>query len=224
MDLRLTEEEQRLQETVRRLAQETLAPRAAQLDQSYAFPRDGLRSLAEIGLLGMLVPPPLGGGASSLAFAIAAEEIARACPSTALVFVTHAAACIGALVGGSDGFKGRLLSAMARGEKLAAIAATEANSGANPLAVEASARRDGDHYVVNGAKVFITAGSEADLYLTLVRTSPQPGPMSLSAIIVEKGSPGLSFGRVDRRMGLHGVSSCEVVYDNCRIPADNLLG
>src|SRR3990172_853960 len=225
MDFNLNSDQQMLRQTLRQIAQKELAPRAANIDRTSAFPAEGLAKLAASGVLGLTLPAAVGGGGgNSVSFALATEEIARACASTALIFVTHAAAGLGVLVGGQDALKRKYLPALARGEKLGAFAATEAGSGANPLAIQASARKKDGRYVVNGSKVFITSGGEADLYLTVVRTSDAPGPAGLSLLAVEKDSPGLSMGRKDDRMGLNGSSPREIVFQDCAVPVENLLG
>ncbi|MBI2305082.1 MAG: acyl-CoA dehydrogenase family protein [Chloroflexi bacterium] len=225
MDFNLTEEQALIKKTAGDIARDVLAPRAAELDRSYSFPRYGLDKLAETGMMGMVIPPPLGGaGTDTLSFLLATEELAKACPSTALVFVTHVAASLGILVGGKEDTKRKLLPQLARGEKLAAFAATETGSGSNPLAVTTTARTQSEHYAINGSKVFITSGGEADAYVVLARTSDAPGPAGLSALLVEKGTPGFTFGRRDERMGLNGTSSRELFFDNCLVPRENLLG
>ena len=225
MDFNLNSDQQMLRQTLRQIAQKELAPRAANIDRTSAFPAEGLAKLAASGVLGLTLPAAVGGGgANSVSFVLAVEEVAKACASTALVFVTHAVASLGVLIGGQEPLKRRYLPALARGEKLAAFAATEAGSGANPVAIQTSARKQDDRYVVNGSKVFITSGGEADLYLTVVRTSDAPGPAGLSLLAVEKDSPGLSMGRKDDRMGLNGSSPREIVFQDCAVPVENLLG
>lgn len=225
MDFTLTSEQQMLRQTVREIAQRELASRAAEIDRTASFPREGLQKLAEAGMWGVLLPPAVGGGGgNSLSFVLATEEIAKACASTALVFVTHVIASFGVLIGGQNLVKQKHLPALARGEKLASFAATESGSGANPLGIQTSARAQDTIYVVNGAKVFITSGGEADLYLTVGRTSNAPGFMGLSLLAIEKGSPGFSFGRQDIRMGLNGSSPRELLFADCQVPKENLLG
>lgn len=219
-------EQKQVQQLARDIARAELAPRAADVDKNYTFPREGLQHLARAGLMGLVVPPPMGGsGGDSVSYVSAVEEIARGCANTALILVTHLAACMGVLVGGKDEVKRPYLPAMARGEKLGAFAATESGCGANVFAVQTSARRrDDDTYLVQGSKVFITSGGEADVYLVVVRTSPAPGPAGLSLLLVDKGTPGLAVGRKDQRLGINGTSSSELFFENCPVPAENLLG
>ncbi|MBI4331523.1 MAG: acyl-CoA dehydrogenase family protein [Chloroflexi bacterium] len=223
--MELTVEQKQIQATAREIARKELAPRAEALDREFGFPREGLRGLAGAGMMGMTLPAALGGaGLDTVSFVAAVEELARACASTALVYVTHAVACSGILVGGKGSAKGQYLPAMARGEKLGAFAATEAGCGANVFAATTSAKRQGEHYLVSGSKVFTTSAGEADVYVTAVRTSPAPGPAGLSLVVVDKGAAGLSFGRKDRRLGFNGTSSGEVFLDACAVPEANLLG
>lgn len=225
MDLSLTPEQKLIQQTANRLATEVLAVRAAELDSTCGFPTENLRKLAEAGLLGMLIPPAFGGGGGdALSFVLATEELAKACASTALVYVTHIATAFGILIGGTPEQKAKYLPAMANGDKLGALAVTEPNSGANSLAVEASAEPQAEYYLLNGTKIFITNAGEAALNVVLARTDKTKGPQGLSLFIVDKELPGVSFGKGDVRMGFNGVSSRELVFQDCRVPRGELLG
>ena len=225
MDLSLTSEQKMIQQTASRLAAEVLAPRAAELDASCGFPRQGLQKLAEAGLMGLLIPPALGGGGGdALSFVLATEELAKACGSTALCYVTQIASAFTILVGGSPEQKARYLPAMCSGEKLGLLAATEPNSGSNSMVMEAFAERQGDQYVLNGSKNFITNAGEAAVNLIVVRTNKAPGPQSLSLFAVDRGTPGFTIGKKDARMGFNGVSSGEIIFQDCKVPAENLIG
>ncbi|MBI2918538.1 MAG: acyl-CoA dehydrogenase family protein [Chloroflexi bacterium] len=225
MNFVLTSEQKMLLQTVRDIARRELAPRAAQIDREARFPRDGIQELARAGVMGLMLPPAIGGGGGdSQSFVLATEEIAKACASTALVFVTHAVASLGILIGGQDPLKRKYLPLLAKGEAIAAFAATEPESGGNPAAIQSSAKKHDGYYTVNGSKVFITSGGEADLYLTVVRTGDGPGPMGLSCLAIDKNATGLSMGRKDERMGLNGSSPRELVFEDCRVPQENLVG
>jgi len=153
------------------------------------------------------------------------EEIAKACPSTAEILGCHLDASCAIVAGGSEDVKARYLSSLASGEKLGAFAASEPGSGGNPFNVETSARAEGEHYLVNGSKVFITSGEEADVYAVVVKTNPQqPGPFGQSYLLMEKGSPGFSLGSGYQRMGFRGTSPRELIFEDCRVPKANLLG
>ncbi|MBI2863861.1 MAG: acyl-CoA dehydrogenase family protein [Chloroflexi bacterium] len=225
MDLSLSAEQKLIQETAGRIAAEVLAPRAAELDNTYSFPTENLKKLAEAGMLGMLIPPPFGrGGASTLSFTLATEELAKACGSTALSFVTHVSAAQGILIAGTSEQRAKYLPALAKGEKLGAFAVTEPNSGANPMALEAFAESRPDHYLLNGSKAFITNAGEAAVNLVMAKTDRAPGPQSLSLFIVDSDLPGVSFGKTVRRMGFNGVSCREIIFQDVKVPRENLLG
>jgi len=212
-------------ETVSKIAKQELAPRAAEVDRTGNYPRDGLRKLAEAGFLGMTVPEAMGGGgADSLSFVMATEAIAKGCPSTASAFVAHAFVAGALAAAGSDEQKSRFLPAMTAGYRLGAFAGTETVSGANPFAIATKAVSDGDDFVVNGTKAFITSSEEAEVYLVLLRTDQARSPADISALIMEKGTPGFSFGRKEDHMGLRGSSDGELIFQDCRVPRANLLG
>ena len=223
--MNFTDEQKIIQETVRKIAQQELAPRSAEVDRDQTFPADGLQQLAKAGFLGMAVPEALGGGGTdTLSFVLAVEAIAQGCASTALLFLTHSIVSRALSTAGSDEQKSRFLPAMIRGERLGALAATEPDAGSNPLAIATEAKAEGDDFVVNGTKVFITAAEEAEVYLVVLRTGQAKTPVDLSALIIEKGTPGFSFGKKDEGMGLRGISGGELVFEDCRVPRVNLLG
>jgi len=223
--MNLTNEQKMIQETAHKIAQQELAPKAAQVDRDLTFPADGLQQLAETGFLGMTIPEALGGGgADTLSFVLTVEAIAQGCASTALLFLTHGLAARALAAAGSDEQKSRLLPAMIRGERLEALAATEPDAGSNPLAIALKTKADGDDFVVNGSKVFVTAAEEAELYLVVLRTDQAKAPIDFSALVIEKGTPGFSFGKKDEGMGLRGISWGELVFEDCRVPRVNLLG
>lgn len=225
MDFNLTSEQKIIQQTVNKIAQQYLAPRAAEIDRTYTFPWDGIRKLAESDIMGMIIPSEYGGvGADNLSFVLATEEIAKACASTALITVSHTAVCKGILIAGNDAQKKKFLPLLARGEKIGAFAVHEANCGSNAMAIETKALASGNDYTVNGSKIFITNAQEAEIYLVLVRTDPAKGPQGISMLIIEKDTPGFYFGNKDERMGFNGVSSRELVFQDCRVPKENLLG
>lgn len=225
MDFNLTENQQLVKDMVRKIAEKELSPKAAQVDKNYSFPRDGIIKLAKADLMGLPVPPEFEGmGADTLSFVLAVEEIAKACASTALIMITHAAVCKGILIADNDHQKKKFLPQLATGERLGAFAVHEANCGSNAGAIETKAIKSDDVYIVNGSKIFITNAKEAEVYLVLVRTDPAKGPQGISMLIIEKGTPGFSFGKIDERMGFNGVSSRELSFQDCRVPKENLLG
>ena len=221
----LTDEQKMIHETVSTLAARELAPRAAEIDRDGRFPREGLQKLAADGLFGMAVPPSMGGtGTDTVSFVVATEAVSKVCASTALCFVTQREMARAVALAGSDEQKGRLLPALISGEKLAAIAVTEASSGSNTAAISTHAKSDGDDFLINGSKIMITGAGEADVYLTVLRTDQSREPMDLTAILVEKDAPGFSHGTHEDFMGMRGASNGELVYDSCRVPKTCLLG
>ncbi len=226
MDLSLSAEQLQIQSLARDIAQKELATKAAELDRTSAFPREGLKKLAEVGLMGMGIPRDFGGCKSdTLSSILALEELAKGCASTAEILACHLEASGALVIGGRDETKSRYLSALASGQKLAAYAYSEPGSGCNLFNVETSARADGDHYMVNGTKVFVTSGGEADLYVVVVRTNPdQLGPFGQSILLIENGTPGFSIGTDYDRMGFRGTSPRELIFEDCRVPSANLLG
>ncbi len=223
--MNLSDEQKMIKETASKIAQQELAPRAANVDREQIFPRDGLQKLAEAGFLGITVPEALGGeGSDTLSFVLVAEAIAKACASTALVFTTHSVVARALVVASSDEQKRRVLPELVAGKKMAAFAATEPASGSNPFAIATKAGSDGDDFIVNGTKVFITGAEEADVYLVILRTDQAKGPADLSALIIEKGTPGFSFGKKEDSMGLRGASDGELIFQDCKVNKTNLLG
>ncbi len=226
MDLSFSTEQLQIQTLARELAQKELAPKAAEIDRSSLFPRDSLKKLAESGLMGMGIPPDFGGSKSdTVSYLLAVEELAKTSASTAIILTAHVEASSAIVAGGSEDTQKHYLSSLASGDKLGALAATEPGCGSNVFSVETSARADGDHYMVNGTKAFVTNGEEADVHVTVVRTNPeQLGPMGQSLLLIEKGSPGFSFGTKYERMGFRGTSSQELIFEDCPVPKANLLG
>ncbi|MDP2662232.1 MAG: acyl-CoA dehydrogenase family protein [Dehalococcoidia bacterium] len=225
MDFNLTPEQALIRQTAMDITQKELAPRAAALDAGKGYPREGLKKLAEAGLLGMTVPPAFGGGgADTLSQVLVTEAVARGCANTALVLLTHSAVALAVTAFGSAGQKEKLLPKLAKGELLGALAATEPDAGSNAMATQTSVQMKDSAYRINGTKSFITGSSESDLYMTLTTTDSSKGSGGLTYLLVEKGAPGLTFGRRDEGLGLNGSSRGEIVFQDCSISQDNLLG
>ncbi|OFX17367.1 MAG: hypothetical protein A2Z18_04800 [Armatimonadetes bacterium RBG_16_58_9] len=214
-----------VREPARRVGQERIAPGALERDQSRTFPWDGIRALAEAGLLEVGISESCGGvGGGRSEFVSIAEEIGRVCASTALVYVTSAIAAKAIEIASSEAVKKKWLPELMAGRSVGAFAVHEPDSGCNSAAITTRARRDGDHYVVNGSKFFITSAQEADVYVVLTRPDPLESPTQMTALLIEKDAPGLSFGRPEDKMGLTSTSSREMFFSDCRVTADNLLG
>jgi alkylation response protein AidB-like acyl-CoA dehydrogenase len=225
MNMNFTAVQKMIMNTASKVSCENLEPIAKDMDRELKFPREGLNRLAEKEFMGLCVPEALGGaGADTLSFVLATEAIAKGCPSTALIYLTHSVAARAVVVGGTDELKEKLLPGMISGEKLGAFASTEPNSGANPFAVSTNAKTDGDEFIVNGSKTFITSAKEADAYVVVLKTDKAQNPANLTALMVEKDTPGFTFGNIEDNMGLRGTSDGELFFEDCRVPKSNLIG
>ncbi len=224
----LTEEQQVLKETVRDFAVTEIAPSAAARDDEERFDRALMFDrLAELGLTGIIFPEAYGGaGADYISYAIAVEELSRVCASTGVTLSAHISLCANPIfLFGSDAQKERFLKPLALGEKLGAFGLTEPAAGSDAGSTRTTAVRTGEEWLLNGTKIFITNGGDAETYVVLARTDKDAKKHhGISAFIVEKGTPGFSFGKKERKMGIRSSPTLELVFDNCRIPADNLLG
>ena len=226
MDLQLMEEQKMTRKMARELAAKEIAPIAAEIDETGRFPREVMEKMAEAGLFGILVPPPFGGaGGDRLAFVLSVEEIAAASASVAWSLVTSIGVSFIILAFGSDAQRKKYLPALAKGEKLGAFALVEPSGGTNwQMTLQTRAVADGDHYVVNGSKCFTSNTGEADIYTVFARTDPAKGPMGISVLIVEKDTPGFSFGTLEDKLGLRGDPTGELFFEDCRVPRENLVG
>jgi alkylation response protein AidB-like acyl-CoA dehydrogenase len=222
----LTEEERLILDTVRRFARERVAPRAAEIDRAAEFPADLVRQMGELGLMGVCLPREYGGaGQSFVLFAMIVEELCKACASTGLILDVNISLCAEPiLLFGSEAQKQRFLSPLAAGEKLGALAITEPEAGSDAAGIKTSAVRDGDHYLLNGTKIFVTNGGVADFYVCSTVTNREAGHQGLTAFVVEKGMPGLSFGTPLHKLGICGSTTTEVHFDGVRVPVENRLG
>ena len=221
----LSEEQRELRELVRTLARERVAPRAAEIDESHEFPWDIADLFREHGLYGLLFDEEWGGtGTGTLLSLIAIEEIAKVCATSSLLLAVQELGSLGLKLSGTQEQKERYLPKLASGEWLAAYALTEAGSGSDSAAMRTTARRDGDAYVLDGGKRFITNAGVAKLYTVFAKTDPEAGHDGISAFLVEADAPGFEVARLEPKMGIAGSTTGELVFDGCRVPADNLLG
>ncbi len=219
------EEFQQIKNLAKQIAREQLAPHAMERDINGEFPSECLRALGGAGLMGAVISEAQGGtGIGRLAFASIVQELARACASTSLVYVSHSIVAKALELSGSEASKEKWLSGMATGRFLGAFAVHEPDSGSNAGAIKTTAKKHGDHYVVSGSKIFVTSAGEADMYMVLVRTDPEKGPQGMSLLIVEKDTAGLSLGRPEDRMGMRSTSSRDMFFGDCQVPAQNLVG
>jgi len=225
MDFEYSDAERMVQELARRLAREKIAPRAAEIDAREEFPHDLVRLLAEHGLFGLVVSEALGGSdAGILAFLLAVEEIARACAATATIFAGQYLGMYPVLLAGTEEQKRRFIPALARGERLAAFALTEPEAGSDVAAIQMTARRDGEEYVLSGTKQFITSGDVAGILTVFATTDRSQGHRGLSTFVVEQGTPGLHVARIEKKMGIRGSTTAALEFQDCRVPAANRLG
>ncbi len=226
MDFALTEEQEIFRKSVREFAEKEIMPRAHEIDQKGEFPWDIVRKMAELGLMGLPFPEEYGGaGGDAISYAIAVEEIARASGSVAITYSAHISlACTPIYLFGTEEQKRKYLIPMARGEKIGAFGLTEPGAGSDAAAIKTRAVLDGDEWVINGQKIFITNGSVADVVVIAAVTDPAKGKKGISNFIVEKGTPGFRVGREEDKMGLRGSVTSELIFENCRVPKENLLG
>ena len=228
MYFQLTEEQNLIRETVRSFAEKELAPSAAERDENERFDRELMfDKLAELGLTGIVFPEEYGGaGADYISYAIAVEELSRVCASTGVTLSAHLS--LGAnpvWLFGTDEQKQTFLTPMAEGTKLGAFGLTETGAGSDAGGTKTFAARDGDEWVLNGSKIFITNGGDAEIYIVFARTDKNAQKHhGISAFIIEKDIPGFVFGKKEKKMGIRSSPTCELVFENCRIPADRLLG
>jgi len=224
MDFDLNDEQQMIRKMVREFAEKELAPHAEEVDAKGQFPWEAIRKMGELGLLGLNVPEAYGGaGADMVSYTLAIEEIARACGSTALTVAAHALCTTPLALFGNEEQKRKYLVPLAQG-KLGAFGLTEPGAGSDAAAIKTTAVRDGDWWVLNGSKIFITNGGLADVLIIVAVTDKSKGTRGISAFIVEKGTPGFTPGREEEKMGLRGSLTSQLFFENCRVPAANLLG
>jgi alkylation response protein AidB-like acyl-CoA dehydrogenase len=221
----LTVEQREIRDLVRRLARERIAPRAAEIDKSAEFPWDVVELFRENAIFGVMFEEEYGGiGASALLTIVAIEEVSKVCATSGLILAVQKLGELGITLAGNDEQKHRVLPKLASGEWLAAYALTEAGSGSDSAAMRLTARREGDEYVLDGSKRFITNAGVAHIYITFAKTDPDTGHGGISAFIVEAGTPGFEVGRIEPKMGIKGSTTGELHFDGCRVAAANRLG
>ncbi len=226
MNLDLTEEQKLLQRTVREFAESEVKPLARKLDETGHFPRATFKKAAELGLTGIAFPESEGGaGFDHVAYAIAIEEISRCCASTGVILsVQNSLFCDPVHRFGTDEQKKKFLSPFARGEKIGCYALTEPQAGSNAAALQTKAVRKGDTYVVNGTKAWITNGGAADAAIVYVNTDPAKGEKGITALVVEKGTPGFKVGKEEKKLGISATACVELSFADCEVPAANRIG
>jgi alkylation response protein AidB-like acyl-CoA dehydrogenase len=221
----LTGEQRELRDLVRQLARERIAPRAAEIDESHEFPWDVVELFRDHELFGLFFDEEHGGtGTGTLLSLVAIEEVSKVCATSGLILAVQELGSLGLKLAGTTEQKERWLPKLASGEWLCAYALTESGSGSDSAAMRTTARREGDEYVLNGSKRFITNAGVAQLYTVFAKTDPDAGHTGISAFVVEADSPGFEVARVEPKMGIKGSTTGELVFEDCRVPAGNLLG
>ncbi|MFQ5925070.1 MAG: acyl-CoA dehydrogenase [Dehalococcoidia bacterium] len=225
MDFSLTEEQLMFQKMVRDFAAKEIEPVAAQLDETEEFPWENFRKMAELGLTGVTIAEEYGGsGGDALHLIIAVEEIAHACAATSLILNAHVALCCHSVYKfGNEEQKRRFVVPLAKGEKIGCFALTEAGAGSDAAALETTAVRHGDGYILNGTKVFISNGKEADIVAVFATIDKSLSSRGITGFVVEKGTPGFSVGKKERKLGIRASSTAELVFEDCLVPLENRL-
>ncbi len=226
MDFNLENEYEMLRTMYRDFSEKEVKPLAAEIDEEERFPVETVSQLARYGFLGIPIPKEYGGqGGNNLAYAMAVEELGRVCGSTSVIVSAHTSLCAAPIYEfGTEEQKQKYLVPLAKGEKLGAFGLTEPNAGTDAGAQQTTAVLDGDSYVLNGNKIFITNAGYADVYVVMAMTDKSQGTRGISAFIVEKGFPGFSVGKKEKKLGIRASSTCELIFEDCRVPKDNLLG
>jgi alkylation response protein AidB-like acyl-CoA dehydrogenase len=226
MSFELTEEQKMIRAMVREFARTEILPTAAERDRTKEFPRENLRKMGELGLMGMNVPAEYNGaGVDTVSYSVALQEIAYACASTAVIMSVHNSVACGPIYRfGSDYLKETYLKPLAAGKMIGSFAVTEPGAGSDPASQKSRAVKDGDGYVINGNKVLITTGKNSNVTVVTAYTSREKKHRGISAFVVEKGTPGFSVGKEEEKMGLCASDTVELIFEECRVPKENLLG
>lgn len=224
MDYLLNEEQLMIRDLARQIATEKIVPVRAELDEQNKFPAEIMKAVGQADLLGIYIPEEYGGlGKKSFELCIAVEELSKACLGVSTSYAANALGTYPILLYGSDAQKKKYLPDIASGKKLVAFGLTEANAGSDASGIQTTAKLEGNEYVLNGTKQWITNGGEAGVYTVIAITDKSKGPRGASAFIVEKGTPGFTFGKKENKMGIRASSTTELIFNNCRIPRENLI-
>jgi len=226
VNLELTEEQQLLRKSVREFAESEVRPLAKELDETGRYPRELFRKAAELGLTGVAFPESHGGaGFDHIAYTLVIEEISRCCASTGVILsVQNSLFCDPIHRFGNAEQKKKFLLPFARGEKIGCYALTEPQAGSNAAALQTKAVKNGDHYVINGTKAWITNGGVADAAIAYVNTDPTKGEKGITAMVVEKGTPGFKVGKEEKKLGINATACCELIFTDCAVPESNRIG
>ena len=226
MDFNLSREHQLVRKMMAEFTENEVKPIAAETDKTSQYPRENIEKLFNLGVMGMCVPKEYGGaGADPLASAICIEELSKQCASTGDIVATHNGLCCDPIIThGTEAQKAKYLPMLTKGHKVGAFCLTESDAGSDAAKGQTEAKLDGDHYVLNGSKIFITNGYVADVFVVFAMTDKSKGTRGISAFIVESSFPGFSVGKHEEKLGLHGSPTAEIVFTDCIVPKENLLG
>ncbi|MDL2296719.1 acyl-CoA dehydrogenase [Bacteroidales bacterium OttesenSCG-928-C03] len=226
MNFSLTKEQTLFLQMIREFAEKEVKPLAAEVDESECFPEDTVRKMAKLGILGIPFPSQYGGSdGDNILYSMAVEELSRVCATTGVIVSAHTSLCVAPIYEqGTEEQKMKYLPKLCSGEWLGAFGLTEPNAGTDASAQQTTAVLDGDEYVLNGTKIFITNAFYADIYVVMAMTDKSLGTKGITAFIVEKGTPGFTFGKKEKKLGIRGSATCELIFENCRIPKENQLG
>ena len=226
MSYQLNDEQKMIQAMVRDLARDLIIPTAAERDRTKEFPAHIIKKMGELGLMGMSIPPEYNGaGVDTISYSVALQEIGYACASTAVIMSVHNSVSCGPIYRfGSDFLKENYLKVLATGEKLGCFALTEPDAGSDPASQKSTAKRDGSTYILNGSKAWITSGKNSDVVVATAYTDRSKRHRGISAFVLEKGMPGFTVGPEEDKMGQRASDSTSLIFEDCRVPAENLLG
>lgn len=226
MNFELTKTQVLFRQMIREFAEKEVKPLAAEVDEAERFPEETVEKMARLGLLGIPAPKEYGGaGGDNIMYSIAVEEFSRVCATTGVILSAHTSLCLAPILeNGTEAQKQYYLPRLASGEWLGAFGLTEPNAGTDASAQQTIAVPDGDHYIINGSKIFITNAGYAHVYVIFAMTDKSQGTRGITAFIIEKGTPGFTFGKKELKLGIRGSATSELIFDNCRIPASNMLG
>jgi acyl-CoA dehydrogenase len=226
MNLVFTEEQKMMQKMVRDFAQKEIAPAIEHMEETEEFPRHLIKKMAELGLMGIPIPEEYGGaGMDFTSYIIAINELSKVSATIGVILSVHTSVGTNPILYfGNEEQKKKYIPKLASGEYLGAFGLTEPSSGSDAASLKTRAVKQGDYYILNGSKIFITNAGEADVYIVFASTEPDKGSYGISAFIVEKDTPGFSVGKKEKKMGLNGSNTCEILFEDARVPAENLLG
>lgn len=226
MDFSLSKEQELFLRMIREFAEKEVKPLAAEVDEDERFPVETVEKMAKLGIMGIPFPTEYGGaGGDNLLYSMAVEELSRFCATTGVIVSAHTSLCVAPIYEyGTEEQKQKYMPKLCSGEWLGAFGLTEPNAGTDASAQQTTAKLDGEHYVLNGSKIFITNAAYANIYIVMAMTDKSQGTRGISAFIVERDTPGFTIGKKEKKLGIRGSATCELIFEDCRIPKENLLG